>query len=284
MPFPDVEAWDVVIVPRRGLLDLRLGELWHYRDLIALLVRRNLVVNYRQTVLGPLWYIVQPLATTAVFTIIFGWIAKMPTDRVSPILFYLSGVVMWSNFSANVVGISDVFGTNMSVFGKVYFPRLTVPIATILTNFVTSALQLAIFLAGLSVEVAANRGATPGIWMVACPLLFVANAVFAAGIGLIFSSLTTRYRDLISVVAYGIQLGMYITPVIYPLSQIPEMWRPAMALNPMSTSIELFRTMALGAGSVSTAQIAISVAVMIATVATGLVLFTRAEQNAADTI
>jgi lipopolysaccharide transport system permease protein len=119
---------------------------------------------------------------------------------------------------------------------------------------------------------------------VACPLLFVANAVFAAGIGLIFSSLTTRYRDLISVVAYGIQLGMYITPVIYPLSQIPEMWRPAMALNPMSTSIELFRTMALGAGSVSTAQIAISVAVMIATVATGLVLFTRAEQNAADTI
>jgi lipopolysaccharide transport system permease protein len=280
----DDDAWDVLIVSKRSLFDLRLGELWRYRDLISLFVRRNFVVTYRQTILGPIWYIVQPLTTTAVFTLIFGVIARMPTDGISSSLFYLSGIVMWSNFSSNLVATSDVFVTNMAVFGKVYFPRLTVPIATVLTSFVTLLLHLAIFLAFLMVEIASGRAGWPGIWIVLSPLLFAANAIFAVGLGLILSSLTTRYRDLISVVGFGTQLLMYATPVIYPLSQIPERWRALAAVNPLSTSIEMFRTMAFGSGSISVPQVMISSVVVVGTVATGLLLFSRAEQSAADTV
>jgi lipopolysaccharide transport system permease protein len=280
----DDALWDVVITPHRGLFDLRLRELWVYRDLIGLFVRRNFVVNYRQTILGPLWYVLQPLATTAIFFVVFGMIARVPTDQIAPGLFYMSGILMWSNFSSNVIATGDVFGTNMGVFGKVYFPRLTVPIATILTSFITLALHALVFAAYLTFEVMRGAGLAPNIWIVLSPLLFIANASLALGLGLICSALTTRYRDLVAVVSFAMQLGLYATPVIYPLSQIPERWRVVAALNPMSTSIELFRLMVFGTGTVSPAQILVSGLVTIFVVTLGFVMFSRAERSAADTI
>ena len=278
------ERWDTVIVPRRGIFDLRLGELWRYRDLVALLLRRNLVVNYRQTLLGPVWYIVQPVTATIVYTVVFGMIARVPTDNISPVLFYLSGVVVWTSFASNVVGTSDIFATNMAVFGKVYFPRLAVPLATVLSNLVTSALQLTCFFLVIFVEVAANGQPSPSVWAIACPALFIVNGLFAMGIGLLCSALTTRYRDLIPIVGAGLQLWMYATPIIYPLSQIPAEWRLAVALNPLATSVEMFRVITLGAGSVSIAQVATSLSAVVVTLITGIILFSRAEQNAADTV
>lgn len=280
----DSASWDAVIVPRRGLFDLRLGELWRYRDLIALMLRRNLVVAYRQTILGPIWYVVQPLIATVIYTVVFGLIVRVPTDNISLTLFYLSGVVVWSSFSSNVVGTADIFFANMGVFGKVYFPRMSVPIATVIGNLITSALQLACFLVFLTIEVVAGRQAAPGFWILVCPLILVLNGLFAMGVGLTLSALSTQYRDLISMIGAALQLWMYATPIIYPLSQIPAGWRPLVAINPLSTSVEMFRTITLGTGSVSAAQVAISLAIMCGTVMLGLVLFARAEQNAADTV
>lgn len=277
-------SWDEVIVPRRGLFDLRLGELWRYRDLIALMLRRNLVVAYRQTVLGPIWYVVHPLIATVIYTVVFGLIVRVPTDNISPTLFYLSGVVVWSSFSSNVVGTSDIFFANMGVFGKVYFPRMSVPIATVIGNLITSGLQLTCFLLFVAAEVIAGRQAAPGIGIVACPLILVVNGLFAMGVGLTLSALSTRYRDLISMIGAALQLWMYATPIIYPLSQIPPSWRPVVAINPLSTSVEMFRSITFGTGSVSAVQVAISLAIMCGTVMLGLVLFARAEQNAADTV
>src|ERR1700674_170114 len=159
----DESAWDVVITSKWNVFDLGLRYLWRYRDLILLFVRRNYVVYYRQNVLGPLWYVVQPLTTTAVFTVIFGMIARIPTDQISPTLFYLSGVIMWSNFAANLMTTSDVFIANMGIFSKVYFPRLAIPIATVLTNFISLGMQLAVFAAVYAIEVAAGHAALPSL-------------------------------------------------------------------------------------------------------------------------
>src|SRR5689334_2172406 len=280
----DSASWDAVIVPRRGLFDLRLGELWRYRDLIALMLRRNLVVAYRQTILGPIWYVVQPLIATVIYTVVFGLIVRVPTDNISLTLFYLSGVVVWSSFSSNVIGTADIFFANMGVFGKVYFPRMTVPIATVMGNLITSGLQLTCFLVFVAAEVIAGRQAAPGIWIVACPLLLVFNGLFAMGIGLTLSALSTRYRDLISMVGTALQLWMYATPIIYPLSQIPPNWRLVVAINPLSISVEIFRSIALGTGSVSAAPVAISLLIVAAVVMLSLVLFSRAGLNPAATV
>jgi lipopolysaccharide transport system permease protein len=276
--------WDVVISAKAGVLDLGLRELWRYRDLIRLFVRRNYVAYYRQTVLGPLWYVVQPLTTTAVFTVIFSLIARLPTDQISPTLFYLSGVVMWSNFSTNLMTTSDVFVANMGIFNKVYFPRLAIPIATILTNFISLGMQLGVFAAAFAVEAIAGHVAVPSAWVVLALPLFIVNALVALGFGLLMSGLTTRYRDMTQVLGFGVQLWMYATPVIYPLSQLPERWRTLAALNPISTTIELFRLSVFSAGSVSLAQVGISVTVAAAALFAGLVVFSRAALRAADTV
>lgn len=280
----DNVAWDIVITPKQRFLDLGLEDVWRFRDLIGLFVRRNYMVYYRQTVLGPLWYIVQPLMTTAVFTVVFGLIGAMPTDGVPPVLFYLSGIVVWSNFSSNLTSTSDVFAANMGLFGKVYFPRLTIPIATVLTNLITLTVHVAVFFAVFLVAAQFSGSARPTWWIVFCPLLFAANVAMAFGVGLTVSALTTRYRDLTSMLGTVVQLWMYATPVFYPLSQVPERWRLLVALNPVSTSVEVFRSMAFGTGTVSVYSVAISLTVVLVVLLGGLVLFRRAEMNAADTV
>jgi lipopolysaccharide transport system permease protein len=277
-------TWDITITPSQSLLDFGLEDVWRFRDLIKLLAHRNYMVNYRQTVLGPLWYIIAPLMTTAVFTLVFGVIGAMPTDGVSPVLFYISGVVVWSNFSSNLVSTSDIFVANMGLFGKVYFPRLTIPIATVLTNLITLAVQVAVFFSVFLIAAYFGTSVRPSLWIVCCPLLFAANIAMAVGVGLSVSALTTRYRDLTSMLGTVLQLWMYATPVFYPLSQIPGRWRLVIALNPVSTIVELFRLMAFGEGTVSLYSIVISSTVVVVVFLGGLVLFRRAEMNAADTV
>lgn len=281
---PPGQHWDVIITPDNWRFRFQLSELWDYRDLIALLVRRNFVVNYKQTILGPMWFLLQPLATTGIFLVIFGMIAKISTDNTSPVLFYMSGIILWSNFASNVTGTSDVFVANMALFGKIYFPRISIPIATILTSFIALSMQSVVF-AGLYaylVFIGAMQAPSPLILFV--PLLFVANAVLALGFGMLFSSLTTRYRDLTFALGFCMQLWMYATPVIYPLSVVPEKWRLLFALNPVSTLLELFRLVTLGVGTVSIGQLALSFAVAVGVLGLGLWNFGRIEGSAIDTV
>ena len=280
----DRSKWDVTIVPKQNLFDLGLDEVWRFRDLIGLFVHRNFIVNYRQTILGPLWYVVQPLMTTAVFTIVFGLIGRMPTDGIPPILFYLSGIVVWSNYASNVMSTADVFVANMGLFGKVYFPRLTIPIATILTNLITLAVHLVVFALVFILADLWGGAARPTWWVLLFPFVFIANIMMAFGVGLIVSALTTRYRDLSSMIGTVMQLWMYASPVFYPLSQVPGKWRLVVALNPVSTSIELFRVMVFGVGAVSVSTVLISLTVVIIVFVSGLVMFHQAELNAADTV
>jgi lipopolysaccharide transport system permease protein len=276
-------TWDVVVTPHH-ILNTGARELWRYRDLIALLARRNFVVNYRQTVLGPLWHILQPLTTTAAFTIVFSRIAHMPTDEITPFLFYMSGLVIWSNFSLNVSTTADVFIANAAIFSKVYFPRLVVPIATVFTNCFSLGLNVFVFATVLAAAIHAGHAPLPSIWLILAPLLFIANATIALGVGLLFSAITTRYRDMMQVLGFVLQVWMYASPVIYPLSQIPEKWRTLAAFNPVATTIELFRQMLFGSGSVSALQIAVSAIVATTILVGALVLFKRSAMRATDTV
>jgi lipopolysaccharide transport system permease protein len=280
----DKSSWDITITSNPGYLSLGLDDVWRYRDLIHLMAHRNYMVNYRQTVIGPLWYIIAPLMTTAVYTIVFGVIGAMPTDGVPPVLFYISGVVVWSNFSTNLVSTSDVFVANMGLFGKVYFPRLTIPIATVLTNLITLAVQVGVFFVVLLIAIYFGSSVRPSLWIAVWPLVFAANIAMAVGTGLLFSSLTTRYRDLTSMLGTALQLWMYGTPIFYPLSQVPEKWRLLAALNPVSTVVEAIRLTAFREGTVSVYSILISSTVVILVLLGGLALFHRAEMTAADTV
>lgn len=275
---------EIVVSPRRGLVDLDLATLWHYRDLVLMFVRRDFVAQYKQTVLGPLWYVVQPLLTTSIFTVVFSQIASIPTDGIPPFLFYLVGLAAWQYFAGCMTKVSETFIANAAVFGKVYFPRLTIPIAVTITNMVALAIHLSLVLA--LVLWFASRGAMvrPSIWIVTLPLLVLQMAVLGLAVGTLVASLTTRYRDLALLVGFGVQLWMFATPVVYPLSQVPRSWQWLVMLNPMTPIVETFRLAVLGAGTVAPGHVLISVAWTVILLGAGLVLFTRAERTAADTL
>ena len=242
--------WDLIIRPRRRWLDLRLGELWKYRDLVLLFVRRDFVSVYKQTILGPLWYLIQPLLTTLTFTVIFGQIAQLPTDGLPQFLFYMSGTVMWSYFSDCLNKTSNTFVGNAGLFGKVYFPRLAVPVSILFSNLITFAIQLSFFLIFLLYFSLSGADVQPNLWVLLTPLLILTMAGLGLGFGILISSLTTKYRDLRFLVGFGVSLLMYATPVIYPVSSIPERFQTLIRLNPMTPIVEAFRYAFLGAGSV----------------------------------
>ena len=278
------QDWDLIIEPRRSLFDLRLGELWKYRDLVWLFVRRDFVAAYKQTILGPLWYLIQPLLTTITFTIIFGQIASLPTDGLPQILFYRSGTVLWSYFSDCLTKTSNTFVQNSQLFGKVYFPRLAVPVSILISNLITFAMQFIFFL--LFVAYFALRGAEirPNLWMLAFPLLLLIMAGLGLGLGVLISALTTKYRDLRFLVSFGVSLLMYATPVIYPASAVPERFQLLIRLNPVTSIVETFRYGFLGSGSVSPWELVYSAVFMLITVALGAVVFNRVEATFMDTV
>src|SRR5512139_82425 len=284
LPLPE-EDWTLIIQPQRHLLDLRLGELWRYRDLILLFVRRDFVSAYKQTILGPLWYLIQPLLTTITFTFIFGRVADLPTDGLPQFLFYMSGTVVWGYFSACLLKTSETFVSNAHLFGKVYFPRLAVPISVLISSLVTFLVQFAMFL-GFTIWFAL-RGTpiTPNwLWIALSPLLVLIMAGLGLGFGVIVSSLTTKYRDLRFLVQFGVTLMMYATPVIYPVSAIPEQYQWIINLNPMTPIIEAFRYAYLGAGTVHPIQLAYSLGFTLVALFLGSIIFNRVEQTFMDTV
>ena len=276
------EDWS--IEPQRSLFDLRLGELWRYRDLVMLFVRRDFVSVYKQTILGPLWYLVQPLLTTLTFTFIFGSVAKLPTDGLPQFLFYMSGTVIWTYFASCLTKTSETFVSNANLFGKVYFPRLAVPVSILISNLITFTIQFVFFLAFMLFFALNGSAVSPNLWILLTPVLILMMAGLGLGFGILISSLTTKYRDLRFLVQFGVQLLMYATPVIYPVSSIPERFQWIILANPMTSLVEAFRYAFLGAGSVNRMQLLYSFGFMAVIVAIGITIFNRVEQTFMDTV
>lgn len=282
--YEEQEQWDLVLQPRTVWFDLHLQDLWRYRDLIFLFVKRDFVTFYKQTVLGPLWYIIQPVLTTIVFTIIFGKLAQVSTDGTHPFLFYLAGNVAWGYFSGCLIGTSNTFVKNASIFGKVYFPRLTVPVSVVIINLVKFGIQFALFLGFYIYFIARGLPIRPTLFILLLPVLILQMAVLSLGSGILVSSLTTKYRDLTYVMTFAIQLWMYASSVIIPASSVPKRFLPIYMLNPMASVIELFRYAFLGKGVVNSTYIGVSWAVTLFILCLGTTLFNRIEKSFMDTV
>jgi homopolymeric O-antigen transport system permease protein len=281
----DTEGWDLIIQPKTSWFDLHLADLWRYRDLTMIFVWRDFVSQYKQTILGPLWHILQPLFTTLIFTVIFGKMAKLPTDGVPPLLFYLAGVTCWSYFADCVNRTSMTFISNAGIFGKVYFPRLSVPVSIVISSMIKFAIQFALFLTFLIFYWMQGAGVHPNAASVLTPLLLVLMAGLSLGAGIIVSALTTRYRDLQQLVAFGVQLMMFATPVVYPLSMIGGgSFRWLIFANPMTPIIETFRYAYLGSGVFDPTYLCYSAVFTVVILFVGIVLFNHVEITFADTV
>ncbi|MBK9779902.1 MAG: ABC transporter permease [Anaerolineales bacterium] len=278
------ENWSLVIRPQRAWWDLRLGELWRYRDLVWLFVWRDFVAYYKQTILGPLWYLVQPIMTTGVFTIIFGNIAKLSTDGLPPFLFYLAGNTVWTYFSACLASTSNTFTGNAGLFGKVYFPRLVMPLSIVISQIISFGIRMLVFLGFLFYFMSTGADVHPNWWILSLPVLLFIMAGLGLGMGIIISSLTTKYRDLQQLVAFGVQLLMYGTPVIYPLSTIEGSWRWLILANPMTPVVEIFRFAFLGSSAMSPLYLIYSVAFVFFVLLVGVLVFNRVETTFMDTV
>ena len=284
-PASAAKEWDLIIRPKTGWFDLHLADLWRYRDLTAMFVWRDFVAQYKQTILGPLWHILQPLFTTLIFTVVFGKMAKLPTDGVPPPLFYLAGVTCWSYFADSVNRTSFTFIGNAAIFGKVYFPRLSVPLSIVISSMIKFAIQLALFLAFLIFYWMQGAPVQPTAAIAFTPLLLLVMAGLGLGAGIIVSALTTRYRDLQQVVVFGVQLMMYATPVVYPLSMIGGgSFRWLILANPMTPIFETFRYAYLGSGTFDGIYLCYSGGFALAVLFIGVVLFNHVERTFMDTV
>lgn len=280
-------GYELVIRPSRGWLHLDLGEVWRYRDLLFLLVHRDFVAKYKQTVLGPAWFVLQPLLMTFVFTIVFGAVAKIPTDGLPPMLFYLTGLLGWSYFAQTFQNASGSLVNNAGLFGKVYFPRLVVPLAGVISNLLAFGLQLATVLAvwaGFKLLAPSGQAFGMSAAIMLLPLIVVQIAALSLGVGLWLSALTAKYRDFTFLTPLIVQVWMYATPIIYPISQVPERWRGVASLNPMAMPTEAVRLMFLGHGSVNAGYYGLSVAFTAALLFTGVLMFNRVEKTFIDTV
>lgn len=280
----DPEKWDMIIGPHRNLFDLRLRELWQARDLIMLFVRRDFVAVYKQTILGPLWYLIQPLLTTIVFTVIFGNIAKLPTDGLPSFIFYMCGTVIFSYFASCLSKTSDTFASNANMFGKVYFPRLAVPVSILISNLIAFVIQFLFFLMFMAYFWLRGTHLHTNWWVLLTPVLLLMMAGLGLGFGIIVSSLTTKYRDLRFLVQFGVSLLQYVTPVIYPLDSMSPKYQALIRLNPLTSVVEAFRYAYLGSGSVNLFQLGYSFAIMVIAIVVGALIFNRVEATFMDTV
>ncbi len=278
------EQWDMIVKPKTGWFDINFKELWHYRDLIGMFVKRDYVTLYKQTILGPLWYIIQPLFTTVVFTIIFGMVAKISTDGLPPFLFYMAGNIMWGYFATSLNATSGTFNTHSGIFGKVYFPRLTVPLAIVIVNFLQFFIQFLLFLGFYCYFFLKGAAISPTIWILGLPILLLQMGLLSFGLGILLSSMTTKYKDLRFAMGFLVQLWMYGTPVVYPLSEIPEWLLPCYVLNPMVAIVECFRFAFFGTSVIQISHIGISWCVTLFLLFLGVVLFSRIEKTFMDTV
>lgn len=279
------EHWDLVIEPSTGLFDLHLKDVWRYRDLLVLFVKRDFVAQYKQTILGPLWHLIQPILTTMVFLLVFGKIANISTDGITPILFYLSGITMWNYFSMCFTNTANTFVANAAIFGKVYFPRLVIPLSVVLSNIVRFLIQFALLLA-VMIYYHVNGFPLQLTWQwLWIPGLIFLMAGIGLGLGIIVSSLTTKYRDLGVLMVFVVQLLMYATPVAYPLSYLAgTKYKTLISLNPLSPIIEVFRHALYNTGRLDAAGLWYSLIFMIVTLFVGLLVFNKVEKSFMDTV
>lgn len=277
-------AWTTIIKPKTGWFDINLKELLQYKDLIIMFVKRDFKTLYKQTILGPLWIIINPLLTTLMFTVVFGNIANISTDGMPQIVFYMLGTTVWTYFSTNLTKTAITFTGNTAIFGKVYFPRLVTPISTVISGLINFAVQFVMFLCFAIYYYIKGASIQPNIYILITPFLLIQLACLSLGFGVIISSLTTKYRDLAVLVTFGVQLWMYATPVVYPASQIGGKLKTLMMLNPVSPIVESFRYAFLGSGSIPWNFLGISVVTTLVVLFIGVVLFSRVEKTFMDTV
>lgn len=276
--------WTLVITPRRSLLSLPIRDLWEFRDLLGMLVQRDIVTIYKQTILGPIWYVFQPLMTMLMFVLIFGNIANIPTDGVPQPLFYLAGIVLWNYFAETFSRTSGTFLLNAELFGKVYFPRLLVPLSFVISGLIKFAIQLGLLLVLYAWFLFTSPLIHPNAWLLLIPVLMLLMAGLGLGFGILFSSLTTKYRDLNFVIQFGVQLLMYATPIIYPMSLLSPRMRSLMWWNPLAHLVEIFRYGLLGAGAPSWSGLGYASLFTVLLVLVSVLIFNRTEQNFMDTV
>jgi len=279
-----IQKWDLEIRPQSSVFDLHLKDVWAYRDLLWLLVRRDFVSFYKQTIFGPLWFFIQPIFTTIIFTVIFSKLANISTNAAPAPLFYMAGTVAWNYFADSLTKTSTVFKDNAPIFGKVYFPRLIMPISIVFSNLVKFGVQFILFIIMMAYYLVSGNKVEPNVYVLLFPVVIILMAILGLGVGLIITAATTKYRDLAFVVTFGIQLMMYATPVIYPLSAAPVKYRTIIALNPMSGLIETFRYGFLGTGQFYPGAFIYSVVASIFIFLIGLIVFNKVERNFVDTV
>lgn len=278
------EDWSLVIKPQSKLFNLHFKDLWTYRDLVIMFVRRDFFALYKQTILGPLWFFVQPILTTVMFTVVFGNIAKIGTDGVPRVLFYLAGLTIWNYFAECVTATSETFIKNSNIFGKVYFPRLVMPVSVVISNLMKFGVQFSLFLVVYLYFLFTSDTIQPNSALLLFPFLVINMGLLGLGTGMIISALTTKYRDLRFLVAFGVQLLMYASAIIYPLSEVPEQYRWIVELNPIVPIVETFKYGFLGKGTMSLASVGQSFGISIIIFLLGVVIFNRVEKTFMDTV
>ena len=279
------EHWDIVLQPKTSFFKLNLKEVWRYRDLMWLFVRRDFVSQYKQTILGPLWHLIQPLLTTLMFLFLFGRVARIGTDGIEPILFYMSGITIWNYFAACLTNTSTTFVMNAAIFGKVYFPRLVMPLSIVISNIIRLGIQFGLLL--LCMVIYAFKGVPiiiSAYWLL-LPVIVLVMAGIGLGLGIIISSLTTKYRDLSLLLTFAVQLGMYVTPIAYPLSFLAgTKYKWLVTINPLSSIVEAFRYCLFGKGSVTVEGLLYSFLFMLLVVIFGAFIFNKVERDFMDTV
>ena len=275
--------WTETIESKHSLFALNLKEVWRYKDLVYMFVKRDFVSSFKQTILGPIWFFINPIFTTVVYIIVFGNIAKLSTDGAPKILFYLAGITLWNYFSTCLNGTSNVFTSNAAIFGKVYFPRLVMPISIVFSNLMRFGVQMVLFLIAFLYYLTKGE-VQPNWWILATPFLILLMAMFALGVGMIFSSMTTKYRDLQMLLGFGVSLYMYATPVIYPVSALPKAIQPYAAWNPLTGIFECFKYGWLGVGEFNPTMLAISSLIILLLLAIGTITFNKVEKSFMDTV
>jgi len=278
------QQWTEEIKSHDSLFSINIKEVWSYRDLLMMLVKKEYITFYKQTILGPIWFFVQPILTTLIYVLLFGQIAKLSTDGSPQIAFYLSGITLWNYFSECLTKTSSVFKDNAAVMGKVYFPRLIMPLSIVVSGLMKFAIQFGLFISVILYFTLVKESINPNAWVLITPLLLLLMASFSLGMGMIFSALTTKYKDLVFLLTFGIQLLMYATPVVYSIASIPEKYKWILIANPLTGIFECFRYGFLGSGSFDPSSLIMSAGIITIILIIGVVIFNKVEKSFMDTV
>ena len=276
--------FSTVIKPKEKLFVVDFKEIWQYRDLFSMFVKRDIITSYKQTILGPLWFFIQPAITTIMYMVVFGGIAKIPTDGLPQPLFYLAGITLWQYFSTCLTSTSSTFISNQGIFGKVYFPRIIVPLSTVTSSLIRMFIQLSLFIAVYSYYVVIGVSISPNLYILLFPVLILMLAGLSLGFGILISSMTTKYRDLTILFGFIINLWMYATPIIYPLSTMSSHRQWMMALNPITSIVEAFKYGTMGVGTFSWGMLTYSFVFMFVLLCIGIVVFNKVQRSFMDTV